>query len=58
MQIITVVGAAQGYVSNIASGIYGADVLQEKLKILDDLLCQATELASMVKGKWPNTKDE
>lgn len=53
-QLVTVVGAAQGYIDNIKAGIYvnPAPVLDKVF----DLLSQAQELTKMVHGEWPEEK--
>lgn len=52
-QLIAVLAAAQGMLSNIQDRMYSPEVLPEKLKYLEECLEQAQELSKLVRGSWP-----
>lgn len=52
-QLVAVLAAAAGFVSNISAGVYSKKNLSAKLTSVENLLEQAVELTDMVDGRWP-----
>lgn len=52
-QLVAVIGATWGHISNIEEGIYKPEKLPEIYRRLDDLFEQMNELTKMVSGEWP-----